>query len=67
MNTSDAYDTMCSSTFDLIVSNIMMPGIDGYEFAKTVRELDENIPILFMTARDDFSSKQRGYQVGIDD
>jgi len=58
---------MDGGTFDLIVSDIMMPGIDGYEFAKTVRELDENIPILFMTARDDFASKQRGYQVGIDD
>ena len=56
-----------SDAFDLIVSDIMMPGIDGYEFARTVRELDENIPILFMTARDDFASKQRGYQAGIDD
>ena len=67
LNASDAYDTMYSNTFDLIVSDIMMPGIDGYEFARTVRELDENIPILFMTARDDFASKQRGYRVGIDD
>ncbi len=67
LNASDAYDTMYGSTFDLIVSDIMMPGIDGYEFAKTVRELDENIPILFMTARDDFASKLRGYRVGIDD
>ncbi len=67
LNANDAYDTMYNSTFDLIVSDITMPGIDGYEFAKTVRELDENIPILFMTARDDFASKQRGYRVGIDD
>lgn len=67
LSASDAYDAMYGSTFDLIISDIMMPGIDGYEFAKTVRELDENIPILFMTARDDFASKQRGYRVGIDD
>lgn len=67
LSASDAYDTMYGETFDLIVSDIMMPGIDGYEFARTVRELDENIPILFMTARDDFASKQRGYQAGIDD
>ena len=66
-NASDAYNAMYRSTFDLIVSDIMMPGIDGYEFARTVRELDENIPILFMTARDDFASKQRGYRAGIDD
>ena len=64
---NDAYNTMYNNTFDLIVSDIMMPGIDGFEFAKTVRELNEDIPILFMTARDDFASKQRGYRIGIDD
>lgn len=62
-----AYDSMYNNTFDLIVSDIMMPDIDGYEFAKTVRELNEDIPILFMTARDDFASKQKGYRIGIDD
>lgn len=67
LNVDDAYDAMYNNTFDLIVSDIMMPGIDGYEFAKTVREQDENIPILFMTARDDFASKQRGYRIGIGD
>lgn len=64
---NEAYNAMYRDAFDLIVSDIMMPGIDGYEFAKTVRELNENIPILFMTARDDFASKQRGYRIGIDD
>ena len=58
---SEAYDLMYDRIFDLIISDIMMPGIDGFEFAKTVRSLNENIPILFMTARDDFASKQRGY------
>lgn len=67
LDANDAYDAMYGNTFDLIVSDVMMPGIDGFEFAKTVRGLDENIPILFMTARDDFTSKQRGYRVGIDD
>lgn len=64
---SEAYDAMYRDTFDLIASDIMMPGIDGYEFAKTVRSLNEDIPILFMTARDDFASKQKGYRIGIDD
>ena len=63
----DAYDAMYGTMFDLIVSDIMMPGIDGFEFAKTVRSLNENIPILFMTARDDFAAKQRGYRIGVDD
>ena len=67
LNANDAYDAVYGKMFDLIVSDIMMPGIDGFEFAKTVRGQDENIPILFMTARDDFASKQRGYRVGIDD
>lgn len=67
LNANDAYDKMYETVFDLIVSDIMMPGIDGFEFAKTVRSLNENIPILFMTARDDFEAKQRGFRVGIDD
>lgn len=67
LNASEAYDTMYGNTFDLIVSDIMMPEIDGFEFAKSVRSLNENIPILFMTARDDFASKQKGFQLGIDD
>ena len=67
LRASDAYDAMYETVFDLIVSDIMMPEIDGFEFVKTVRSLNENIPILFMTARDDFSSKQRGYRIGVDD
>jgi DNA-binding response OmpR family regulator len=67
LNANDAYNAMYAHLFDLIVSDIMMPGIDGFEFAKTVRSLNENIPILFMTARDDFASKQRGYRIGVDD
>lgn len=63
----DAYDEMYKTTFDLIISDIMMPNIDGFEFAKTVRSLNNDIPILFMTARDDFASKQRGFRIGIDD
>ena len=67
LNATDAYDAMYDKVFDLIVSDIMMPQVDGFEFVKTVRSLNENIPILFMTARDDFAAKQRGYRVGIDD
>ena len=62
-----AYDAMYTTVFDLIISDIMMPRIDGFEFAKTVRSLNQDIPILFMTARDDFASKQRGYRIGVDD
>ena len=67
LNANEAYDTMYGNTFDLIVSDIMMPEVDGFEFAKAVRSLNEDIPILFMTARDDLASKQKGYRIGIDD
>ena len=67
LDANEAYDAMYGTMFDLIVSDIMMPGIDGFECAKTVRSLNENIPILFMTARDDFAAKQRGYRIGVDD
>ena len=68
LDANAAYDAMYGGTlFDLIISDIMMPGVDGFAFARTVRELNQEIPILFMTARDDFASKQRGFQAGIDD
>lgn len=64
---AEAYDCLYVGQYDLIISDIMMKEIDGFEFAETIREQDKNIPILFMTARDDFSSKQKGYRLGIDD
>ncbi len=68
LSVNEAYDAMYGGTvFDMIISDIMMPQIDGFEFAKTVRELNEDIPILFMTARDDFAAKQKGFRMGIDD
>jgi DNA-binding response OmpR family regulator len=68
LNAEEAYDAMYGGTlFDMIISDIMMPGVDGFEFAETIREQNQEIPILFMTARDDFASKQRGFKVGIDD
>lgn len=68
LEVNTAYDAMYGGEmFDLIISDIMMPGIDGFEFAQTVRQLNKEIPILFMTARDDFTAKQRGFKAGIDD
>ena len=68
LSAAEAYDVMYGGTLvDLIISDIMMPEMDGFEFAKTVRELDQDTPILFMTARDDFASKQRGFRAGVDD
>ena len=62
-----AYDAMYSHIYDLIISDIMMPGVDGFEFAETVRSLNRSVPILFVSARDDIPAKQRGFDLGIDD
>lgn len=67
LSAADAYDAMYANLFDIIISDVMMPEIDGFEFAQAVRRLNNEIPILFMTAKDDIASKQRGYRVGIDD
>lgn len=67
LNANEAYDALEAAMVDLIVSDIMMPGVDGFEFAQSIRELNEDIPILFMTARDDIASKQRGFRIGVDD
>jgi DNA-binding response OmpR family regulator len=68
LSASEAYDAMYGGNlFDCVISDIMMPGVDGFEFAQTIREQNQDIPILFMTARDDFAAKQKGFQAGIDD
>ena len=67
LDAQSAYDAMYGQNFDMIISDVMMPKIDGFEFAETVRGLNKDIPILFMTAKDDINSKQRGYKLGIDD
>jgi len=63
----EAFDQMVDNMIDLIISDIMMPGMDGFEFASHIREQDKTIPILFMTARDDISAKQKGFRLGVDD
>ncbi|MBE6790748.1 MAG: response regulator transcription factor [Ruminococcaceae bacterium] len=67
LNAEDAFVALYEKVFDIIISDIMMPDVDGFEFAKNVRTVNENIPILFVTARDDFASKEKGYKAGIDD
>lgn len=67
LNANAAYDELYGSLYDLIISDIMMPEVDGFEFARTVRQVNRHIPILFMSARDDLPAKQKGFQLGIDD
>lgn len=67
LNAREAYDELYNSLYDLIVSDIMMPEIDGFAFAQSVRQVNKHIPILFMSAKDDLPSKQKGFRLGIDD
>ena len=67
LNANEAYDELYNTLYDLIISDIMMPEVDGFEFARTVRQVNKHIPILFMSARDDLPAKQKGFQLGIDD
>ena len=67
INPVEAYDLLYEGTYDLIISDIMMPKINGFDFAKEIRRKNPTIPILFITALDDFESKQKGFFAGIDD
>lgn len=67
LSADTAYDEIYENVFDLIITDIMMPKIDGFEFTKAVREINSEIPIIFMTARDDLTSKTKGFRAGADD
>lgn len=62
-----AYDEMYNRLYDLVISDIMMPEIDGFALAESIRRVNGTIPILFMSARDNLPAKQRGFRLGIDD
>lgn len=63
----EAFNIMGNNHVDLIISDIMMPNMNGYEFTESIREFDAEIPILMITAKDDFKSKQKSFLIGIDD
>ena len=67
LSAREGYDALYENMFDLIVSDVMMPEIDGFEFARNVRAINQEIPILFMTAKGDLASKERGFRIGVDD
>lgn len=58
---------MEKSNFSLLATDIMMPKTDGFALAEAVRSSNENIPILFLSARDDKPAKLLGYKLGVDD
>lgn len=66
-NGSDALDIFYERQIDLIVADIMMPVMDGYELVKTLRDNNEEVPVLFLTAKSTFEDKRQGFELGIDD
>lgn len=66
-NGIDALHEFEKNSYDLIISDIMMPNMDGFSLIQSIRDSGSDIPIVFMTARDDKFSKQLGYKLGVDD
>ena len=66
-NGADALELMDKNHFDLVVLDIMMPKMDGYEFTKTLRENQNNLPILMVSAKQLPKDKHKGFMVGTDD
>lgn len=66
-NGQEALDVMENTAFDLIISDIMMPVMDGHEFVRQLRETDNHIPVLMITAKSDFENMEEGFLSGADD
>lgn len=66
-NGEAALDVLDREHVDLVVLDIMMPKMDGYEFTKTIREGNSALPILMVTAKQDAADEKQGFLVGTDD
>ena len=66
-NANSAYDVLYKNYIDLIITDIMMPGVDGYKFTEALRKEKINIPVLMITAKEEFKDKVKGFNVGADD
>lgn len=66
-NANDAYEVLFKNYLDLIITDIMMPGVDGYEFTAGLRKEKIDIPVLMITAKEEFKDKVQGFSVGADD
>ncbi len=66
-NGEEALTVMDQQHIDLVVLDIMMPKMDGYEFTKTLREAQNNLPILMVSAKQLPADKKKGFLVGTDD
>lgn len=63
----EALDAMDAGYYDLIITDIMMPVMDGYTFVRQLRDVGNNTPVLMITAKDAFDDMRMGFQFGVDD
>ena len=63
----EALDVLEKTNIDLIISDIMMPNMDGYELTRQLRKADFDLPIIMVTAKETFQDKAKGFEVGVDD
>ena len=66
-NGQEALDAMDADFYDMIISDIMMPVMDGYELVRQLRDVGNTTPILMITAKDAFDDMRLGFQSGVDD
>lgn len=66
-NGLEALDVIDKEHVDLMIADIMMPGMDGYTLTNELRSSDYNLPILMITAKESFEDKKKGFLVGTDD
>ncbi|MBQ7046913.1 MAG: response regulator transcription factor [Oscillospiraceae bacterium] len=66
-NAQEAFDILENEYIDLIISDVMMPGINGFEFVRQLRESGSELPVLIITAKGDITDKQQGFMAGADD
>ncbi|MGV6475598.1 heavy metal response regulator transcription factor, partial [Azotobacter vinelandii] len=64
---TDAVQRMLSETYDLLILDVMMPGLDGWDVLRIVRASGNKIPVLFLTARDQVEDRVKGLELGADD
>ena len=63
----EALDILDKEIVDLIISDIMLPNVDGYELIKSLRDANYNMPVLVISAKDRFEDKEKGFNSGTDD
>ena len=63
----EAFEAFENNSFNLVITDIMMSDGDGFELAEGIRSFDKELPIMFISAREDFKAKEKGYALGIDD